>query len=267
MASFSALGGGTRRGGPPGTVWDPELGAFVTPQQQARQTQSRQAAKAAVGGNTYRKDPATGEVTTGYQPPVPGSGYLGTAPQYGSGRSGYLPASTTRGVAAGGSSGGDAANHRRESALSALESQVRQSMASQGQTTAPPPVVTSGGADGDPAAESAAYGQARERIGLALQSALRGLRESMGARGLGGSGIEGEALGDLFEGGLGELADVDRQLAEVGAGRAFQASQADTDRRIQQQQFNSSQLAQQEAARRASQDRSLDLLLQIARSY
>lgn len=104
-------------------------------------------------------------------------------------------------------------------------------------------VTTSGAKGGSPydmAGENAAYGAAKERTGLATQAALKSLREQLSSRGIGGSGIESEMTTGLIKGGLGELANTDRQLAEQRAGRAFTAGQADTDRTIDQNKFNAS---------------------------
>jgi hypothetical protein len=87
-------------------------------------------------------------------------------------------------------------------------------------------------------AERSAYGAAKERVGQSTQAAMRGLREQMARRGLTGSGIEGEGLTNLFRGGLGELANADRQMVGERAGRAFTAEQANTDREINQRQYN-----------------------------
>lgn len=110
------------------------------------------------------------------------------------------------------------------------------------QYTAPQiPITTSGGGGTpyDQRAENAAYGAAKERTGMATQSALKALREQLNSRGLGeGSGLEGEMTTGLIRGGLGELASTDRQLAEARANRAFTAGQSDTDRTISQNEFN-----------------------------
>lgn len=101
------------------------------------------------------------------------------------------------------------------------------------------PGIVDGGPNGyDPAATRASYARAKERTGLAAQSAMRSLRESMGQRGISGSGIEAEMTGRIHEAGLGELADHDRGMAEAEAGRAFQAGQSRIDRLINQYQFN-----------------------------
>lgn len=99
----------------------------------------------------------------------------------------------------------------------------------------------------DPAADRATYGAAKERTGLATQAALRALRESLNQRGLvdqGGrnSGIEAELTQGLIRGGLGELANTDRQLAETGAQRQYDAGQRDIDRTIDVNKFNASSI-------------------------
>lgn len=98
------------------------------------------------------------------------------------------------------------------------------------------------------AAENASYGRAKERTGLAMQGALKGLRGVMASRGIGGSGIEASETGKVFSGGLGELADTDRQMAEQGATRAFTAGQAGLDRAEKAREYD-----QDAQARRLSQ--------------
>jgi hypothetical protein len=177
---------------------------------------------------------------------------------------GYTPQSGGA-ARASASASSDPGADRRNLALSALEAEIRGQ--GEGSYQAPQTSVERSNYAEDPAADRAQYGKAKERIGLALQSALRGLRESMASRGIGGSGIEGQEMGDLFASGLGQLADTDRQLAEQRAGRAFTAGQSDTDRVIQQQQFNAGQQTAAEQARLASRNRNMEMLLQIARSY
>lgn len=116
----------------------------------------------------------------------------------------------------------------------------------------------------DKAAEDAAYAAAKERTGQALQGALRGLKGTMAARGISGSGIEGGETRQLFESGLSDLAGTDRQLAEKRADRSFQAGQSDIDRMIQSQQFGAN-LSEQDAARQ--QQMAMERLKTVLSTY
>jgi hypothetical protein len=142
----------------------------------------------------------------------------------------------------GGSGGGSgprpAAPGPDTSGLQALISEIRSGP--KGYTPEQTPIVRSGSESMpyEMDAERSAYGAAKERVGQSTQAAMRGLREQMAKRGLTGSGIEGEALTGLFRGGLGELANADRQMVGERAGRAFTAEQANTDREINQRQYN-----------------------------
>jgi hypothetical protein len=62
----------------------------------------------------------------------------------------------------------------------------------------------------------------------------------MSRRGIRGSSIEAGRMGDLYQYGLGQLGETDRQLAEVGAGRAFSANQANTAREMDTRTYNAS---------------------------
>lgn len=67
---------------------------------------------------------------------------------------------------------------------------------------------TSGGAE-DLAAQDAAFGRAKDRVGAIGRAGLTGLREAMASRGILGSGIEAAGTGQVFgeaAGGLGEVA-------------------------------------------------------------
>jgi hypothetical protein len=183
-----------------------------------------------------------------------------------------LPAGYGMPMAAGGSSGAgtagvSSANSKSNAALEALAREVSASRATNTGYTAPQVPIETSGYTGNAEADRAAYTAAKERTGMALKSALKGLRESMAGRGLQGSGIEGEAIGDAFEAGLSQLAGHDRAMAEQNAGRAFTAGQSDTDRTIQQRQYNASQQASAEQTRLGRDDRALEMLPQIARSY
>ena len=90
----------------------------------------------------------------------------------------------------------------------------------------------------DPAADAATYGRAKESTGMAMQAALRGLREAMASRGISGSGIEARGTADIFGQGVGALAETDRQLAEGTASRGFTAGESARNRNEGARQFN-----------------------------
>jgi hypothetical protein len=85
---------------------------------------------------------------------------------------------------------------------------------------------TSGTGAYNPAADAATYTRAKENTGQALTAAQRGLDEAMNRRGIFGSGIHAGNLQELYESGLGDLAETDRQLAEGTADRGFRSSEA-----------------------------------------
>jgi hypothetical protein len=197
------------------------------------------------------------------------SGYEG-----GLGNYQYTPTGTTnphgmqvrRTYDMGGGGDGGGGDARRRSALDALAREIRGGY--QPQRVPAPDVITSGSTEPyDRAAEAASYGRAKERTGLAAQAAMKGLRGQMSRRGIGGSGLEGEATGRLFEAGLGDLAETDRTLAEGAAGRAFTAEQANTDRRIGQTHYNTDLERWYQDANIDAQGRRMSLLAQIYGSY
>ncbi len=94
-----------------------------------------------------------------------------------------------------------------------------------GTATATPPTGSTAPA-GATDADRAYYTRAKESTGNAMQAAMRGLDEDMNRRGISGSGIQAQGLTELYEGGLGELAEADRDLAEGGAERAYQSNEA-----------------------------------------
>lgn len=123
----------------------------------------------------------------------------------------------------------------RQQALAAIAAQIQTSTGYSPGGTAPAPAPTS---PADLASENAGYGRAKERTGLAMQSALKGLRGAMASRGISGSGIEATGTASVYGGGVGDLAETDRQMAEQGAGRAFTANQSALDRAEQARQAN-----------------------------
>lgn len=166
------------------------------------------------------------------------------------------------------SASASAGSAERQRALSALEQEVRAGMGNVSPfEPSQTPITTSSPTDRG-AHERATYGAAKERTGLALQSALRGLRESLSSRGIGaGSGIEGAATADLYAQGLNALAGTDRQLASEGSQRDYETAEQNTDRTIGQQQFNANQRTRANESYQDNQSRALNMLLQIAQSY
>lgn len=114
----------------------------------------------------------------------------------------------------------------------------------------------------DKGAEDAAYARAKDRTGLALQAAMKGLSSSMNKRGIGGSGIEAENLTDLYESGVGALGETDRQLAERSADRAFSAGESERGRAESARQFNDSFLQGEEDRAAEQQAQQLARIMQ-----
>lgn len=86
---------------------------------------------------------------------------------------------------------------------------------------APPPRIVGPTRADNAAAEAAAFGRAKDRIGKIGGGAVQSLQRMMSRRGLGGSGIEGKELGGLVEGMRGELGDVVRDQAIEGLKRDY----------------------------------------------
>lgn len=141
----------------------------------------------------------------------------------------------TMGAAGTRAAGGGGAD---QNALNALLAEIRGKP--QPVRLSPTPAPEREGDPYDRTAESAAYTSAKERTGLAMQSALKGLRGVARGRGISGSTIEGDLIQKLFGQGLGELAGTDRQLAEKFADRSFDAENMDLSRLTQHSQFSDS---------------------------
>lgn len=136
---------------------------------------------------------------------------------------------------------------QKNAALAAIAAQLQQSTGySPSGTTTPPPVE--GASPEELAAENAGYGRAKERTGLAMQSAMKGLRGAMASRGISGSGIEASGMADVYGGGVGALAETDRTMAEGSAQRSFTRNEANKDRAESGRRYD-----QDAAARRMSQ--------------
>lgn len=191
--------------------------------------------------------------------PTYGSGYGGAG-----GGSGYGYGGGGGGGSAPGS-GSQPASNPWQNEIQSLISELRSSQPST--PTTAPIVGGTGGSPYDMAAETAAYGRAKERTGLATQSALKSMREQMAVRGISGSGIEAEMMGDVYNAGLGDLAETDRQLAEKRAGRAFTAEQSNIDRLIQQQQFNANTINAGTAGSAQERLARLGLMAQLMKLY
>lgn len=82
----------------------------------------------------------------------------------------------------------------------------------------PPPVAFD--APSFAAAEAAAFNRAKDKVGESAQGALTGLRSSLGARGLLGSGVEGRQTASVFNEGQQQLGDVGRAQAIDAANQA-----------------------------------------------
>lgn len=95
----------------------------------------------------------------------------------------------------------------------------------------------------DTAAEDAAYTGARQRVGAETAASLKGLREVMSGRGIGGSGIEGKNIRSTFKTGLEDLAGVNAGLAAGKANRAFDWQKTMAPIREQGRQFDVSAAA------------------------
>lgn len=67
------------------------------------------------------------------------------------------------------------------------------------------------------AANSAAFGRAKDRIGLANRASLNALRGVMQERGMAGSGLESAGVSSIIAGGRGEIADTirDQTMADL----------------------------------------------------
>lgn len=254
---------GSSKYAPPGYVWDAQAGGYVPANRinpNTRQTYGtgQQAALDASMGKAPQ--PTVNGLLPG--PVGSSSSGVGTWPPGGSGSGG--------GGGISGSPGSGAAAtpaNPWQNEIQSLISELRQPQPSTPSTITP---VTGGGEGGGPydmAAERATYGRAKERTALATQAALRSMREQMAARGISGSGIEAEAMGNVYTAGLGELADTDRTLAEGQAGRAFAAEQSNIDRLIQQMQFNAN--TQNTGSSNSAQERlaRLGLMAQLMKLY
>ncbi len=69
------------------------------------------------------------------------------------------------------------------------------------------------------AAEGAAFGRAKDRIGLATQGLIKAVRSNMAGRGISGSSIEREGVSGALNQGAGEVGDVIRDQAIEGLRR------------------------------------------------
>lgn len=137
---------------------------------------------------------------------------------------------------------------QKNAALAAISAQLQQNTGYSAPGAAPAPAAVEGPSPDELAAENAGYGRAKERTGLAMQSAMKGLRGAMASRGIGGSGIEATEMGNVFAGGVGDLAETDRTMAEGAAGRSFTRNEANKDRAESARRYD-----QDAAARRVSQ--------------
>lgn len=84
------------------------------------------------------------------------------------------------------------------------------------------------------AAEAAAYGRAKDRIGLNAQAGLRAMQGLMAARGISGSGIEAALSEGTVGAALGQLGEVARDQAITGLQRDWAVEDRDWAGNIQQ---------------------------------
>lgn len=221
MASvgFNSFGGNPVKA-PAGTSYDPTLGGFVSALTKAKNTQDLGGASAP----QYNTSPL-GEVDKFV---ASGDGGSGGSWQ----NVGQLPGTGPKAA-----QGLSQTNPEKLAAYNALASQIQ---GSTGYTPTPLPDSTAASdtSTTDAAGDAAAYGQAKERGALETQSALKGLQEHLASMGLAGSGAAGVATGKVYEQGLTNLADTDRQLAEQHASQAFTASQSAASRNEGAREFN-----------------------------
>jgi hypothetical protein len=177
---------------------------------------------------------------------------------------------SSTGVSGGGgggsrSSGSGGAGTGTNPALDGLLAEIRNQQVPQVTPTHYTPQQVASGIS--PEANAATYGAAKERTGLAMQAAMRGLRGSLAQRGIVGTGIDAEEQGMVYNQGLGQLGDVDRTIAHDDATRQLAADQANAMAGNQAGQFNAGQdLAAQQANMQAANQRQ-NILLQLASLY
>ena len=94
------------------------------------------------------------------------------------------------------------------------------------------------------AAQSAVFGRAKDRAGQIASSALSGLRSSLAARGVLGSGIETQGTVDAAMQGAGMISDVNREEAIQESQRGERAREFQTQAMLQQRGQNISQRGQ-----------------------
>lgn len=176
---------------------------------------------------------------------------------------GTMPGSDGGGARARTASGAGAASTRDTSGIDSLINEIR---SSGGDYVAPQiPVVNSGDMTKpyDEAAQSAQYGAAKERTGLAMQAAMRGLMANLQRRGISGSGIDADKTGDIYAGGLGQLAATDRQMAEEASDRAFTSEQSNTDRTIRQNTTNADYTERQRILKAQEWEKKLEMISRL----
>lgn len=194
-------------------------------------------------GAVYRSDPANGD----WDP-------VGQVDPYGGGGGG----GSSRASGSGGGSNNNAA-------LDALLAEIKnQSLPTITPTHVTPSKVS---ATLSPAQNAATYGAAKERIGLEGQAAMRGLRSSLAARGIVGTGIDAEETGKVYSGMQSGLSTVNRQLATDDAERMRQADQTNAATTNQASQFNASQDMAAAQANLQAQAQRNNMLIQLASLY
>lgn len=233
------------RGGPAGMVWDPVAGGYVAPSQ-SRQTEAQtkvQENLAATTAPDYSRPMSASELAAS-QLALQQLGETTRSHQASEGLSASQLAEQQREAQASeglASSKFEQTKADRASALAALNGMWNGGNVPMGiATTSDPGAPGGGGADLTSAAEAAALTSAKERSGERLSSSLRGLREMMAERGIGGSGIEAANTRGLVGGALQDMNDTERGIIQGRVGRAqqvedrnFAAQQAANQQRIQ----------------------------------
>lgn len=256
MASMSAYGIGDQPTGaaPPGYEWDPVQRAYVAKPKQAPTVINQKTGQISTITPQYHTDVATGAVdrfnsSTGQWEMVGGAGS-------GSG-------SASRSTSAAGSGGTDTDPNaaRRTADYQALANEIRSQT---GYTPVAAPQFDDSGVNAfNPAAESAAYGEAKERAALNTKAGMRSLREAMASRGIGGSGIEGGEMEKLYAAGQSDVAQADRDYIKQEAAAQYNADEALRERKMQETEFGANFAADQAQRQRDAQALKLSQLLSV----
>jgi len=77
-------------------------------------------------------------------------------------------------------------------------------------------------------AEDAAFARAKDKIGLASRAGMDSLSQQMASRGITGSGVEAQGLGNLYQAGMGEIGNTAREQALSSLQRRYQVNDRNT---------------------------------------